>query len=92
MATRGRKPKPTALKLLEGNPGKRQLNMTYPATVSTLFLKMCQYVGVSYESDTFINSSATISEEPEEFSNVTMREVLGWIAELAASNPFLSLR
>lgn len=26
MATRGRKPKPTALKLLEGNPGKRSLN------------------------------------------------------------------
>ncbi len=26
MATRGRKPKPTALKLLEGNPGKRPLN------------------------------------------------------------------
>ncbi len=26
MATRGRKPKPTAVKVLEGNPGKRQLN------------------------------------------------------------------
>ena len=28
MATRGRKPKPTAMKVLEGNPGKRQLNTT----------------------------------------------------------------
>lgn len=27
MATRGRKPKPTAVKVLEGNPGKRQLNI-----------------------------------------------------------------
>ncbi len=26
MATRGRKPKPTAIKVLEGNPGKRKLN------------------------------------------------------------------
>ena len=26
MAARGRKPKPTALKVLEGNPGKRPLN------------------------------------------------------------------
>ena len=26
MATRGRKPKPTALKVLEGNPGKRPYN------------------------------------------------------------------
>ena len=30
MATRGRKPKPTALKLLEGNPGKRPINEHAP--------------------------------------------------------------
>ena len=30
MATRGRKPKPTALKVLEGNPGKRPMNMNEP--------------------------------------------------------------
>ena len=30
MATRGRKPKPTAIKLLEGNPGKRPLNAREP--------------------------------------------------------------
>lgn len=30
MATKGRKPKPTALKLLEGNPGKRPLNVNEP--------------------------------------------------------------
>lgn len=30
MAQRGRKPKPTALKVLEGNPGKRQLNDKEP--------------------------------------------------------------
>ena len=30
MATRGRKPKPTAVKVLEGNPGKRTLNMFEP--------------------------------------------------------------
>ena len=30
MATRGRKPKPTALKILEGNPGKRLLNENEP--------------------------------------------------------------
>lgn len=30
MATRGRKPKPTAVKVLEGNPGKRPLNMNEP--------------------------------------------------------------
>ena len=30
MATRGRKPKPTAIKVLEGNPGKRKLNQNEP--------------------------------------------------------------
>ena len=30
MATRGRKPKPTALKILEGNPGKRPINGSEP--------------------------------------------------------------
>jgi P27 family predicted phage terminase small subunit len=30
MATRGRKPKPTALKMLEGNPGNRPLNKNEP--------------------------------------------------------------
>ena len=30
MATRGRKPKPTAMKELEGNPGKRPLNPNEP--------------------------------------------------------------
>ncbi|GIW48995.1 MAG: terminase [Caloramator sp.] len=30
MATRGRKPKPTALKVIEGNPGKRPLNKAEP--------------------------------------------------------------
>lgn len=33
MATRGRKPKPTALKVLEGNPGKRKLNTNEPVPV-----------------------------------------------------------
>ena len=30
MATRGRKPTPTAIKVLEGNPGKRELNRNEP--------------------------------------------------------------
>lgn len=30
MAQRGRKPKPTAIKVLEGNPGKRNLNLREP--------------------------------------------------------------
>ena len=33
MATKGRKPKPTAIKELEGNPGKRKLNENEPKPV-----------------------------------------------------------
>jgi P27 family predicted phage terminase small subunit len=36
MAMRGRKPKPTALKLVQGNPGRRPLNENEPAPPSTL--------------------------------------------------------
>ena len=34
LAQRGRKPKPTAVKQLEGNPGKRQLNANEPKPVA----------------------------------------------------------
>lgn len=33
MATRGRKPTPTAIKKLEGNPGKRPLNKSEPKPI-----------------------------------------------------------
>lgn len=36
MAKRGRKPKPTALKKLEGNPGKRPLNELEPLPQVTM--------------------------------------------------------
>lgn len=39
MATRGRKPKPTALKVLEGNPGGRPLNKNEPKPVKKKTLK-----------------------------------------------------
>lgn len=67
-------------------PTAAELGMTYPATISDLFKKMCAYVGVSYVTATFINSDATILREPADFSNVTMREVLKWIAEAAGAN------
>lgn len=34
MAVRGRKPKPTAIKVLEGNPGKRNLNTLEPKPIA----------------------------------------------------------
>ena len=66
-------------------PSKTELGITYPITIGDLFAAICNYVGVNYASTTFINSTATITKEPEEFGNATMRQVLQWIAEAAAS-------
>lgn len=67
-------------------PSDEDLGITYPCTFSTLFEKMCEYVGVGYVSSTFINGTAQLTKRLPDFDNVTMREVLGWIAEAAASN------
>lgn len=67
-------------------PSATALGITYPATIGTLYTKLCNYVGVDYRSSSFINSTATIQAEPEAFADATMREVLQWIAEAAASN------
>lgn len=67
-------------------PTASQMGISYPTTIGNLFKKLCEYVGLPYRTTTFINSTATISEEPEDFENSTARTVLGWIAEAAASN------
>ncbi len=74
------------MKFDEDLPNKTDLGLTYPTTISNLFVKICQHVGVSYASSTFINSTAVITEEPKAFENTTMRQVMQWIAEAAASN------
>ena len=66
-------------------PSRTDLGINYPITIGNLFKAMCEYVGVQYYSNVFINSTATITSEPDEFENTTMRQVLQWIAEAAAS-------
>ena len=67
-------------------PDAATLGITYPTTIGNLFVKLCENVGVPYRTDTFINSTAVISAEPEAFKTATKREVLKWIAEAAGSN------
>ena len=74
------------MKFEKDMPDDATLGITYPATIGTLFTKMCQHVGVSYLTNTFINSTATISKRPSEFDTATMRDVLKWIAEAAGGN------
>lgn len=44
MATKGRKPKPTAVKVLEGNPGKRELNIYEPKPKRTKLPKCPEWL------------------------------------------------
>ena len=54
------------------------------STISDLYDALCDYLNVEHREQTLINGSATITET-DDFKNVTMREVLQWIAEAAAS-------
>lgn len=72
-------------------PSSETLGVTYPVTASALLQAMCEYltavtgVTVGMSSYTFTNSTVSLAEEPESFSTASMRDVLGWIAELACS-------
>lgn len=64
-------------------PSKGSLGLSYPTTFKNLLQKICSYEDVEYNAEDFINSSAKLTGEPEEFESATMREVIKWIAEAA---------
>ena len=74
------------LKFEKDFPGSAAIGVSYPCTIGHLLEKLCQHAGVNLATTTFINSTATITEEPEEFENCTMRDIIKWIAEAAGSN------
>lgn len=67
-------------------PSASVLGITYPTTIGTLFTALCNYIGVAHGTKNFLNEDATITKEPDDFENATVRTVLGWIAEAACSN------
>ncbi len=63
------------------------ITVTFPATISELFVQLCTQIGVEYIlPDPFINGTATIASRPQDFDNATVRDVIKWIAEAACSN------
>lgn len=67
-------------------PSAIDLGITYPTTLASLTAAMCTYVGVSLKTNSWLNSSLTVTAEPDQFESATMREVLGWVAEAGCSN------
>lgn len=67
-------------------PKRAALNISYPITVANLAAAMCAYAGVALKTNSWLNSTLSITAEPEQFENATMREVIGWIAEAGCSN------
>lgn len=59
--------------------------ISYPTTVGAIYAKLCQKAGVTAVSGSFLNDDLVVAEEPEKFNGATMRDVLGWIAEVACS-------
>lgn len=73
----------TALRMI---PGQNNRESVYPMTFGELFKAMCRHLDVPYrENITFVNSTAQITGRLDDFDNVTMREVLQWLAEAAGS-------
>lgn len=67
-------------------PSFSELNLTAgTSTIADLYTALCTKVGVQKRTQTLINGDAVIEKEYDDFSNVTMREVLQWIAEACAS-------
>lgn len=68
-------------------PSAEDLNITYgnSLTLYALATAMCSYIGVTLKQSSWLNSTLTVTAEPDQFDGATMRDVIGWIAEAAAS-------
>ena len=66
-------------------PSSTTLGITYPTTLASIFTAICTYLSVTYTSATFLNYDLAVSQEPKEFRNAKIRDVIGWIAECACS-------
>lgn len=64
-------------------PSMTDLGITFPTTIGDIAQALCDYVGVTLATQTFLNSDLAVSSRPRQFDNRTMREVLKWIAEAA---------
>ena len=67
-------------------PSATELGVTYPITAGNLLQALCDQANVEPVTTTFLNSTLTLASEPSSFANMTMREVLAYIAQAAGAN------
>lgn len=59
--------------------------LTWPLTRGQLLASLCAFVGVTLGTATFLGSDTSIPSAPIAGNGLTAKDVLGWIAESAAS-------
>lgn len=57
--------------------------LSYPATLSEIFVDVCNRCGLAHGSDSFVNSDFEVTAKPDGY---TYRKVLGMVAMLAGGN------
>lgn len=57
--------------------------LSYPATLSEIFVDVCNKCGLRYSSDAFTNSDFEVTAKPDDY---TYRKILGMVAMLAGGN------
>ena len=61
-------------------------SLTFPVTVKQMLHRLCAYVKIPLATiGDFLNSEVTFSQNPIIRSDVTCRDILGWIAQLACT-------
>lgn len=63
-------------------------SLSYPATLATIFRDACNICGLSYSTSTFTNSTFTVQQAPP--SDITFRQLFGYIAMIAGGNARIS--
>ena len=57
--------------------------LVFPATIGSMFLDACNTLGISQGTTTFLNDDFVVAEKP---TDITFRQLFGYIAMLAGGN------
>lgn len=59
--------------------------LTYPITLGEIYAQLCQFVGVTNATQTFINSTKSFTQPPVQTTGITAKDILKWIAEASCT-------